>query len=95
MPRLKLYRFVTNEGKAFAFDNVGDFDFWVVVPIVGEDGRESLSSLLCQDIAVIAAVLFGNSYIFNSGFHSNRSRLTKYFYKKRYCGGKNNKQLMD
>lgn len=70
MPRLKLYRFVTNEGKAFAFDNVGDFDFWVVVPIVGEDGRESLSSLLCQDIAVIAAVLFGNADIFNGGFHA-------------------------
>ena len=77
MPRLKLYRFVANEGKAFAFDNVGDFDFWVVVPIVGEDGRESLSSLLCQDIAVIAAILFGNADIFNGGLHSNRSRLTK------------------
>ena len=70
MPRLKLYRFVTNEGKAFAFDNVGDFDFWVVVPIVGEDGRESLSSFLCQDIAVIAAILFGNADIFNGGFHA-------------------------
>ena len=70
MPGLKLYRFVTNEGKAFAFDNVGDFDFWMIVPIVGEDGRECLSSFLCQDIAVIAAVLFGNADIFNGGFHA-------------------------
>jgi hypothetical protein len=36
-----------------------------------------LPSLLRQDIAIVATVLFGNADIFNSGLHSNRSRLTK------------------
>ena len=95
MPRLKLYCFISDEGKAFSFDNVGDFDFRVVMPIIGKNGRKILPSLLRQDIAIVATVLFGNSDIFNRGFHSNRSGLTKCFYKKRYCGVTNNKQLID
>ena len=70
MARFKLYRFITDEGKAFAFDNVGDFDFWVVVPIIVKYGREILSGLLCQDVAIVATVLLGNADIFNSGFHA-------------------------
>ena len=74
---LKLYRFISDEGKAFAIDYVGDFNFRVVMPIIGKNGRKILPSLLRQDIAIVATVLFGNADIFNSGLHSNRSRLTK------------------
>lgn len=70
MARFKLYRFITDEGKAFAFDNVGDFDFWVVVPIIVKYGREILPGLLRQNIAIVATVLLGNADIFNSGFHA-------------------------
>lgn len=70
MARFKLYRFITDEGKAFAFDNVGDFDFWVVVPIIVKYGREILSGLLRQDVAIVATVLLSNTDIFNSGFHA-------------------------
>ena len=69
MARFKLYRFITDEGKAFAFDNVGDFDFWVVMPIIVKNGREILPGLLRQDIAIVATVLFGNADIFYSSFH--------------------------
>ena len=61
--RAELYGFVADEGDAFAFDDVGDFNFRVVVPIVVENA-------LLEDIAVITAVLFGNAYIFNGGFHA-------------------------
>ena len=61
--RAELYGFVADEGDAFAFDDVGDFDFRVVVPVVVENA-------LLEDIAVIATVLFGNADIFNSGFHA-------------------------
>lgn len=70
MARFKLYRFITDEGKAFALDNVGDFDFWVVVPIIVKYGREILPGLLRQDVAIVATVLLGNADIFNSGFHA-------------------------
>ena len=86
MPRFKLYCFISDEGKAFAFDYVGDFDFWVVMPIIGKNGRKILPGLLRQDIAVVATVLFGNADIFNSGFHSYRYRLTKCSFIKRVIG---------
>ena len=77
LPGFKLYRFITDEGKAFAFYNVGDFYFRVVVPIIVKNGRKILPSLLCQYIAVITTVLFCNTDVFNGGFHSYRYRLTK------------------
>ena len=63
--RAELYGFVADEGDALAFDDVGDFNFRVVVPIVIENA-------LLEDIAVIAAVLFGNTDIFNGGFHATK-----------------------
>ena len=60
---MKFDRFVSDKGDAFAFDDVGDFDFRVVVPIIVEYA-------LLEDIAVIATVLFGNTDIFNGSFHA-------------------------
>ena len=62
-PRTELNGFVTDEGDAFTFYDIGDFDFWVVVPIIVEYA-------LLENIAVIATVLFGNADILNGGFHA-------------------------